>query len=159
VGRCPPHRQPGYRKKNLLPGAAEGEGKVDMIMGEDFGDSMLEPPTQWVEGGARTEGPAATSDPKAWPADMPTEAVAAAPTVSSKAKKTSESTEKYEYYCNWTVALRQEVFQVEVAVQVWVEAENKYREKLTNADKNELPESQVCMVVAYAAARLLTWVL
>ncbi len=50
---------------------------------------------------------------------------------------------KYEWYCKWSIPLRQAFITIEDLTETWVKAENKYREKLTAIDKKDMHENDV----------------
>lgn len=50
---------------------------------------------------------------------------------------------EYKFYCPWNISLRQQLLQIEVLVEEWVNHENSYREKLFAADRKYMHSSEV----------------
>lgn len=50
---------------------------------------------------------------------------------------------EYKFYCPWNITLRQQLLQIEVLVEEWVNHENSYREKLFAADRKYMHSSEV----------------
>lgn len=55
----------------------------------------------------------------------------------------SASAITYQWFCKWTIPLKQKLVNLEDLVMEWVSTENKYREKLNAQDKKDMEEQDV----------------
>lgn len=164
---CPENKQPGNKPPRKSKGGAD-------IENDDDGDGVVETIDLAQGGSPRKEhvgsfmAPMAITDNSSTPQisqNVVTGTVSNDPVVIleptnlavNEVPKSKDITVKeellatrYEFFCKWTIPLRQLLLSIEDLSETWIRVENKYRDKLTVVDKKDMEENDVSVTIFYS---------
>lgn len=129
IVECPDNKQPGSRPRKTKSSEEKGEDDDENNQGDDMLliDVVL---------------PEAAAVVSSVPMEVDNSQTATSTTNQTEAASNQPQI-RYKWYCKWSIPTRQALIDIEDCCEEWVNAENKYREKLSIAEKREIGEEQV----------------